>query len=88
MHPLVAAPGLGLVAADLLEHGVAPSVGAGEGCQDATCRASLPRVRNLGQMLTWTENAAKVKSGVDDVLAKDLQAHKSAWEKVVAWCLC
>lgn len=48
----------------------------------------MPRVRNLGQMLTWTENAAKVKSGVDNVLAKDLQAHKSAWEKVVAWCLC
>jgi hypothetical protein len=43
--------------------------------------------RNLGQTLTWTENAAKVKSGVDNVLAKDLQAHKSAWEKIVAWCL-
>jgi hypothetical protein len=43
--------------------------------------------RNLGQTLTWAENAAKVTSGVDNVLAKDLQTHLSAWEKIVTWCL-
>jgi hypothetical protein len=42
--------------------------------------------RNLGQGLSWADNAAKVKTGVDNVLAKDLQAQRSAWEEIVAWC--
>ena len=43
--------------------------------------------RNLSEALSWAENAVKVKRGVDNVLAKDLEEHKSAWEKVAAWCL-
>jgi hypothetical protein len=39
-----------------------------------------------GLSLSWAENARGVATGVDNVLAKDLQVHKSAWEKIVSWC--
>lgn len=39
-----------------------------------------------GRSLTWAERTHGVARGVDNVLAKDLQAHKSAWEKIVGWC--
>jgi hypothetical protein len=40
----------------------------------------------LGRNLTWTERAQEVVRGVDNVLAKDLQAHRNAWEKIEEWC--
>lgn len=48
--------------------------------------ARAQAARNSGEALTWVENAEKVKTGVDNVLAKDLQNFKSAWDKIVAWC--
>src|SRR6266545_2926764 len=48
--------------------------------------ARAQAARNSGEALTWVENAEKVKTGVDNVLAKDLQDYKSAWNKIVAWC--
>jgi hypothetical protein len=38
-----------------------------------------------GQSLTWAEHAQGVATGVDNVLAKDLQVHASAWHKIVDW---
>ncbi len=38
------------------------------------------------QPLTWAEHAQAVPTGVDNVLAKDLQMYRSAWEKIVIWC--
>jgi hypothetical protein len=48
--------------------------------------ARAQAARNSGEALTWVENAEKVKTGVDNVLAKDLQGYKSAWNKIVVWC--
>jgi hypothetical protein len=39
-----------------------------------------------GARLTWVEHAQSVQKGVDNVLAKDLQSHKSAWQKIVNFC--
>jgi hypothetical protein len=36
-----------------------------------------------GKSLTYEEHALAVPKGVDNVLAKDLQIHKSAWLKIV-----
>lgn len=48
--------------------------------------ATAQAIRNFGQELPWAQNAAKVKRGVDNVLAKDLQDYKSAWDKIMTWC--
>ncbi len=39
-------------------------------------------VRSLG----WAERAEAVARGVDNVLAKDVQTHRDAWDKIVEWC--
>ena len=39
-----------------------------------------------GQVMTWAESAAAVAKGVDNVLAKDLTAHDSRWDKIVDYC--
>jgi len=39
-----------------------------------------------GKALTRKEHARKAGHGVDNVLAKDLQAHRNAWEKIEEWC--
>ena len=36
-----------------------------------------------GKTMTYAEHALAVAKGVDNVLAKDLQDHKSAWHKIV-----
>jgi hypothetical protein len=49
--------------------------------------AEVQAERNFpGRTLTWPEHAREVVRGVDNVLAKDLQAHRNAWEKIEEWC--
>ena len=35
---------------------------------------------------SWTEHAVFVKTGVDNVLAKDLEPHRNAWSKITTFC--
>jgi hypothetical protein len=39
-----------------------------------------------GEIVKWSDGAKRWAHGVDNVLAKDLQAHRSAWKKIVEWC--
>ena len=49
--------------------------------------AKIQGERNYpGKSMTWAEHALAVQKGVDNVLAKDLTAHESAWEKITRWC--
>lgn len=49
--------------------------------------AKIQAERNYpGKSMTWAEHSLAVKKGVDNVLAKDLAANESAWEKITVWC--
>ena len=39
-----------------------------------------------GESLAWAQYSEASLKGVDNLLAKDLQAHKSAWQKIAEWC--
>ena len=39
-----------------------------------------------GRSLAWAERALGVARGVDNVLARDLQAHRDGWGKIIDWC--
>ena len=39
-----------------------------------------------GQLMSWADSAEAVKRGVDNVSARDLDIHKSRWEKIVEYC--
>ncbi|MGW6441961.1 hypothetical protein [Lentzea sp. NPDC055074] len=39
-----------------------------------------------GKVMTWAESAQLYPKGVDNVLAKDLAAHRSGWDKIVQYC--
>lgn len=51
--------------------------------------AEMARAQGLrnypGKTMTYVEHALAVKKGVDNVLARDLQEHKSAWWKIVEY---
>ena len=39
-----------------------------------------------GISLSYEETAHRVSKGVDNVLAKHVEEHEGAWEKIVQWC--
>lgn len=39
-----------------------------------------------GEDLPYEERARRVAKGVDNVLAKDIETHEDAWNKIVQWC--
>lgn len=49
-------------------------------------RHAQARRNHPGESLSYEECVARVAKGVDNVLAKDIQEHKDAWDKIVRWC--
>jgi len=39
-----------------------------------------------GESLDYAVRAERVAKGVDNVLAKNIEEHEDAWEKIVQWC--
>ena len=39
-----------------------------------------------GENLPYEERAERVAKGVDNVVAKNVEQHENAWEKIVRWC--
>ncbi len=39
-----------------------------------------------GEVLAYSVRAERVAKGVDNVLAKNVEKHENAWEKIVRWC--
>jgi hypothetical protein len=49
--------------------------------------AAVQGERNCpGEKLTYVEQAARVKKGVDNVLVKDVAAFENAWIKILDFC--
>jgi len=48
---------------------------------EAQARRNFP-----GKRLKWEEVARRVKQGVDNVLAQDLEEHEDAWDKIIDFC--
>ena len=52
---------------------------------DEMAKAQAQR-NHPGEDLPYEETALLVAKGVDNVLAKDIENHEDAWDKIVQWC--
>jgi hypothetical protein len=49
--------------------------------------AIAQRARNYpDEQHSWMQQAERVIRGVDNVLGRDIEEHRSAWHKILQWC--